>query len=110
MIAKNNKNPFILVSGDIDNVVSMNIVCGKVIATENIGKFIRSAMIILIAFYNLEYPESHKPIFQFLQEKIFSIPARVSGKVGVCYNNFFCTFSMMQNADHQSQTPLELYD
>ena len=53
--------------------------------------------------YHLEFPDNLKPLMQFLQEKLFSIPATVTGKVGVVYNNFYRMFNVMQKNTQQSE-------
>jgi hypothetical protein len=86
-----NVHPYIVFVGTISSFSSAVAVCNKKVITTEIGNWVISAILTLLAIhytYELIYPPAVQQVLEFLQEKLLADP--IPGKkTSTAYSNLF---------------------
>lgn len=87
-----NSHPYIICIGTISAFTSAVAVCNNKVITGEIGQFVFSAMITLLAIhytFELTYNPSTQQVLEFLQEKLIGDRLPAKKKTSTAYSNIF---------------------
>ena len=93
-----NVHPYIIFVGTIASFSSAVAVCNKKVITFEIGNWVISAVLTLLAIhytYELTYPPAVQQVLEFLQEKLLADPLP-GKKTSTAYSNLFRVVNCLQ--------------
>jgi hypothetical protein len=94
-----NTHPYIILLGSHTEFTSAVGVCGKKVITSEIGQFILSAILTLLAIsyaYDLSYNPSVQQVLEFIQEMVIGDSLPSTRKVSTAFSNLCRAINCIQ--------------